>query len=259
MDARYERQAWQIQHQINQLKEERAERLRIVAEAETGLQGTPRLRDRNKFFNWLLNGELDIYERVAPQWQKRRRCSREADQLKTRLAAKETEIKSVVRQGLEHGDSWYQARMAELGRERRAQGACRELLGSIRAARKRINQAGKRDLRDEAARSAADQDAREVSKLIHAVRRHAIVANKSISSHHSFDSTDVLRLDTGFQDIEHKARVQRYKDTAALLDSIERSLDYLLRKIASRQKSVEAQMLERVENERTRFNETTSQ
>jgi hypothetical protein len=258
VEARYERQAWQIQHQINQLQEERADRLRSVAEAETSLQGTPRLRDRNKFFNSLLNGELDRLERVRPLWQKLRRGSREADRIEKRLADKETEIWSVVRRGLEHGDSWYQARMAELSREGRAQGACREMLGSIRAARKRINQADKRDPRDEASRSAADQAAREVSKLIHVVRRHAAVMSRSISSLHSFDSTDALRLDTEFQGVEHKVRVQKYKDTTALLDSIERSLDSLLRKIAPRQKSIEAQMLERVENQRRRFDETTS-
>jgi hypothetical protein len=255
VEPRYERLAWQIQHQINQLEEERAGTLRSVAEADSILQGTPRLRDRNRFFNSLLNGELDRLERVRPLWQKRRRGSREAERIEKRLADKETEIRSVVRRALEHGDSWYQARMAELSREVRARSACDQMLGSVRAARKRINRADTRAPRDEASRSAADHDAAEVSKLVHAVRRHAVVVNGM--SLHSFDTTDVMRLDTEFQAVEHKVRVQKYKDTTALLGSIEKSLDFLLHRIAPRQKSLEAQLLERVESERRRFDETT--
>jgi hypothetical protein len=256
--ARYERQAWQLQEQINQLTEKCAECQLAVDSAEASLQEKPRLRDRNRFFNWMLNGDLATYERIAPLWQDRQRNSQGVKRITAQLAAKETEIETVVRRGLE-GESEYKALAAKLDREKKAKRSCNQLIESIRAARIRISRCDRRLPRTDAVRAAVDQDAREVAELIRAVRNQAADANEKVSPYPSLDP-NATKLDTGFlgSNASRNARVKKYNEAKAALDFLERSVKTVINDIAARISDLEEQQREYVRKERAKYNDTSS-
>ncbi len=256
MDAGYERQARQLQDELKGLTEERESWRRTAERAESTLGGTPRLRDRNKFFNWLLNGELAVLERVAPLWQEVQRCAREVDRVERLLAVKKAELDTAVHWGLAEDDTGYQTLLVKADRERAVKRSCKQLLDAIRAARKRIDQASRRP-RDEASRSQVDLDVSEVASRIRAVRRHAADVDQKISSHHSFGSKHALKLDSTFPvgKGDYKARLRKYKEAKASLASLEGSVNSLLRDVAARENAVEDQRQRYVAKERARFDD----
>jgi chromosome segregation ATPase len=109
VDARNGRRAQQLQDEIKGLTEELDSWRRAEERVESTLGGTPRLCDRNRFVNSLLNGELATVEHIAPLWQERRRYSREIARVERQLAAKRNKLGTVVRRGLEADDSGYRA------------------------------------------------------------------------------------------------------------------------------------------------------
>ena len=144
MDARNGRRAQQLQDEINGLTEELDLRRGAEERVESTLGGTPRLRDRNKFVSSLLNGEVATFDRIAPLWQERRRCLREIARVERQLVAKKNKLGTVVRWGLEAGDSGYRALLAKANQEKAVKRSCQQILDAIRAARTRIDRASRR-------------------------------------------------------------------------------------------------------------------
>jgi hypothetical protein len=255
MKARYERRAWRIQKQINQLKEERAESERAIKHASASLgPKPPRLRDRNRFFHSLLNGELDVFEQTAPQWRHYRQSSRKANRINARLAAQDRKIERVIRRGMANSEV-----QGKLDREKAARRSCNELLKSIGEARRRINRTNKRNPQNDASRSAVDEEAEEVSNLISAVRRRVSDVTQKTLPHRSFDASDVVRLELEFpaSNGRHNVRRKRYKEANVLLDSLETRAKSILDDIGRREKILEDQLRLRIAKERARFDETT--
>lgn len=258
MKPRHERRIRQLRDQLDRLADEHASWVEAAERAQVDLGETPRLRDRNNFVNSLLHADRADCDRIAPLWQEYRRCSREAVRAKKRLAAGNDKLDTAIRRGAAR-DAEYQVLQAKVNRQKDARRVCKQLTEAIREARGRISQAAKRRSRDEASNVAVDQDAREVSGLIKAVRKAAVDVNQKVSPHRSFDSNYVLMLATEFPDskVDHKIRNQKYKDTLALLDSLEISVKSVLRDIAAREMSVESERRRYLDNERARFDDPT--
>jgi hypothetical protein len=257
VDAGNGRRAQQLQDEIKGLTEERDSWRRAEERVESTLDGTPRLRDRNRFVNSLLNGELATVERIGPLWQERRRCSREIARVGRQLAAKKNKLGTVVRRGLEAGDSGYRALLAKANQEKAVKRSCQQLRDAIRAARTRIKRASRRP-RNAESDSEAKLDVAEVVELIRAVRKCVVDVNEKVSALHSFDTKAALKLDTDFPvgSGQHKARIQKYEEVNVLLGSLDRSVKSLLHDAEAGEQSVEIERRRYVKTQLSRFDGT---
>lgn len=224
---------------LEQLRARHAEHLQAAA----GFETRPRLRDRNRFFNVLLSGDLDVHERTRLLWRKHRENARKAD----RISA---EIDAVARQRAE-GEAGYRALVAKAGQERSVKRSCKRMLASIRAARRRINRVRPST---EGSRSTADRDAREVSKRLSAVRRHADDLTGKLEGHRSFESGQLARLDIDFRgSTDHNERSKQYKDVKAVLGSLDKTVRSLLREATAREKTVKAKQRQYLKDGQARY------
>lgn len=239
MDARHERHARQLQERKSQVEKE---------VAEIGFERPPRRRDRNRFFNSLLNGEVAVYDEVRPRWQESRRKSREVRRLKRKLDA-------VVRRGVK-GDPAYRALSAKVAREKAAMRACSRMIDLIKQASRQLRRVHRHPPRSEAPDARVVRDTREMSKRVLAVRKHALVVNEKISPHRSLNASDVEELDTEFLDTsaEHTMRLRKYNDAKNALSSLERRVRHILSESAERERIAKNQRLLYLNKERARFN-----
>lgn len=238
MEGRHEHQARQLQEQISRLKDE---------VAEIGFERTPRLRDRNTFFNSLLHGEAAVCDEIRPRWQKFRERSREIKRL-------EKKLDRVARRGAKDTPG-YRALSAKVDREKEAMRACERMIELIRLAQGQIALVSQQDPQDEASSAWVDQCTTEATKLLHAVRTHALVVDQKISPHRSLNANDVEKLDIEIpgSDVRHHVRQRKCEATNALLDLLERNARVLLRESAERERVAKDQRLQYLEKERARF------
>jgi hypothetical protein len=206
------------------LRNRRAEHVREVERIGARIDVPPRLRDRNKFFNWLLNGELDTCERVRPQWREHLRLSREVDRLKA-------EIDAVIRRRV-MAEPGYQALVSKTNEEADLKRSCVRLLGLVREARSRVNGAGQQA---EVSKPVAVREAQEVSRRLRAVREQAEDVNTKVANRRPFGG-GLTELGLGLSgDADRKERTRRYNRVAAALDSVESTARTLVREIADRE------------------------
>jgi hypothetical protein len=228
--------------EIERLRDRRAEHVREVERIEARIELPPRWRDRNGFFNWLLNGELDTLHRVRPQWREHQRLSREVDRLKA-------EIDAVIRRRV-MAEPGYRALVAQADAEADLKRSCVRLLGLIREARSRLNGAGQQP---EAARSVAVREAQEVSRRLRAVRGQAEeVISKAVDRRPL--GLELARLGLGFAgDGDRKERMKRYTELEAALAAVERTTRTLIREIAEREDVVRAKRRQYLKDGQARY------
>ncbi len=228
--------------EVERLRNRRAEHVRDVERIGARIELPPRLRDRNKFFNWLLNGELDTYARVRPQWREHQRLSREVDRLKA-------EIEAVIRRRV-MAEPGYRALVAKTHEEADLKRSCVRLLGVIRQARSRVNGAGQQA---EVSPSEAVREAQEVARRLHAVRQQAEDVNTKVANRRPF-AASLAELGLGLPgDGDRKERTRHYDKVAASLDSVERTARTLIREIAEREDVVRAKRRQYLKDGQARY------
>jgi chromosome segregation ATPase len=252
VDAWFEDQAKALQGHINQLKEKLDEKEHEAAQ-EASL-GKPRLRDRNRFFNSLLNGELAVYEKVGPRWRGIRQLSGEIGKVKQQLAAAESKINSIILRGVRDEPEYLSLR-AGLSRAKAIRSSCAQLIDAIHKAQKSVAQAKNVRLRDETSRAAVDRHASEVYTRVQAVRNHMNNLDNILSPTRSFDAKDFMKLDFGHLDskLDNKARVAQYKSVETTLRSVEGVAKSLIGSRRAEEKEFSNQLRAYVDAERRRF------
>jgi hypothetical protein len=227
--------------EIERLRNRRAEHVREVERIETRIELPPRWRDRNRFFNSLLNGGVDTLARVRPQWREHKRLSREVDRL-------EAEIEAAIRRRV-MAEPGYRALVAQADKEASLKRSCVRLLGLVREARSRLNGAGQQP---EASKSVAVREAQEVSSRLRAVRGQAEEVN-SKAPNRPF-GPELARLGLGFAgDGDRKQRMKRYKELEASLAAVERTARSLIREIAQREDVVRAKRRQYLKDGQARY------
>lgn len=228
--------------EIERLRNRRAEHVREAERIESSIELPPRWRDRNRFFNWLLNGELDTLARIRPQWREHQRLSREADRLKA-------EIDAVIRRRV-MAEPGYRALVAQSDEEADLKRSCVRLLGLLREARSRLDGAGQQP---EAAKAVAIREAQEVARRLRAVREQAEVVNsKAVNRPFS----DLAGLGLGFSGGgDRKERMKRYTEVAASLAAVERTTRSLIREITEREGVVRAKRRQYLKDGQARYDQ----
>lgn len=257
MVSRYERQARERQDEVTRLEAELAEWRQAKTRAEANLGHKIRWRDRNRFFNALLHGELVVYEQTAPRWRKYKHARRMVARTERKLTASKKRVDAVFRRVLQDTSGW--KRLSEKVAQAKAAGVSAEqLLALIQKARTRIERAGKRRPQDAASRTLVDQDSQEVAELIRAVRKNAIALNEKVSPKLSPSLRDIAKLDMAFSgsEVDQKVRAKEYKSAKAALDSLAGEVRSLIGKITSWATGAEEELARYVKAERVRFNET---
>jgi hypothetical protein len=260
LNDRYENQAQQLQNAINQLKARRTETRQAVDRAENSLDEmkvNSRLRDRYLLILWL-GGDREICQRARSLRRKRRSGVRQLRRDEPRLAAKENEITNVVHNGLRRCDENYQRILKKQEKDKKARGSCSRMLELVGAARSRVDEAvaaARPHFRDQASRSAADQDAGDVLDRIAAVRSHATDLSRKVRHYGSLSAADIRNLGITLpgSEADYQVRLRSFKAVGVVLDSIDRTVESLLGVIAEQSKTDEDERIRLLIRERARF------
>jgi DNA repair exonuclease SbcCD ATPase subunit len=260
LKEKYENQARQLQDEINQLAAECAGTRQSVDHAEDEIEevkAKSRLRDRHKLLVWL-GGDREICARAGSLRRETRRGVRRIRRGGLRLAAKENEIITVIHNGLKQGDENYRRILARQDKGKKARESCSTMLKLAGAARSRLDEAVTSALphfRDQASRSAADMDVSEVSDRIRAVRSHAADLNRKVRHYGSLPAAEIRSLGVTLpgSDADYQVRLQGFTAARVVLDSIDKSVEYLLGVIAEQAKNDEEERIRLLRQERARF------
>ncbi len=213
---------------VELLRDKRAEHQRAADRIVAELGRWPLLRERNWFFHQLLNSDLDTYERVRPLWQQYRWYRRSARKL-------DREIGSAVHSSVVN-ESRYRELVTKAGREDQARRAVKRLRKSIRGAGRRLAQAAKGD----SSRSTMRRDARRVERGLRRVHQRVGQLPSGLS-HGTLDADVLAKLHLGFRNGDGpEERKKQYAELKAVLGSLERQANSIMREIGDRQRTIKA-------------------
>lgn len=209
--------------------EERKQRARAA-------QGPPLLRNRNRFFNGLLHGDLNTLEREDGLRQEIRRCDEQIARISSRLSALGGEVDQ-PRGEVPGDDLDRRALSAKVRRARKSRSSADHLLSVIEKTRKRIARAGRHRRRDDAGRSVVDQDAKEIARLFGDVRRAVakLTARTPSGVPVRLDSASRLFVQFSGSAVDEKVRAKEYKDATHVLDALAREVKPLRGTLAFRE------------------------
>jgi hypothetical protein len=230
---------------LDQLKERHAELLRAMA--ETGFDHhPPSLRDRNGFFNALLNGERDALEQVRPRWQEYKLNKKRATHVKA-------EIDAVVRQEVA-SEPGYRALVLKAGQEKRAKRSCKRLIESIRLARQRIVRANANPP-DTASHAVVKRGIKEVTRRLQAVQRRVGDLTENLADQHSFPSDGLTKLHIEYSRADsHEDRRKQFAEIRSVLRSLESAAKDLRQQISAREKEFRAKQRTYMKDGQRRYN-----
>jgi hypothetical protein len=203
--------------------------------AEAAL-GPPRLRDRNRFFSGLLHGDLNTLERAEGLRQEIRRSAENVVRIRAKLAALRRDIDPRPTE-MPSSDLDRKALSAKVRRETKARRSAVHLLAVIRKTRKRIDQATKHRVGDEASRSVVDQDAKEVAALLGDVRRGVakLKGRTPMGLSSNLDSDARLHVRFSGSAVDDTVRAEEYKDVTLALGALATKVEALRVKLVFRE------------------------
>jgi hypothetical protein len=227
---------------VAQLRHQRDECQRTADRIDAELGGPPPLRERNWFFHQLLNSDLDTYDRVRTLWLERRRSLRMVRKLNRRMtSAARTKVAD---------EPGYRELGTKAGQEKDVKRAGTRLLGSIRKARKRVEQAAKGD----SSHSALKRDARDIERALRAVHRNADGLPATLSRG-SLDSGELAKLRVRFRNGDApEERKKQYAELRTALGSLERTANSLVREVGEREKKFKAKQRQYMRDGQARYN-----
>lgn len=188
-------------------------------------QGPPLLRNKNRFFNGLLHGDLDTLDRETALRAEIKRCDERIDRLLNTLSTPVNGAGGLPREE-PRGDLDRRALSANVRREKKPRRSADRLLADIRTTRKRIGQASRHRARDDASRSVVDEDAKELRKLLGDVRRGVakLQARTPTGVQAKLDSVARLHVPFSGSAVDHQVRAQEYADATRALDALAREV-----------------------------------
>jgi chromosome segregation ATPase len=247
--SRNERRARERQDEVTRLEAALAEGERAKTLAKADLGGRTRWRDRNRFVNALLHGELAVYEQTAPRWRKYKHARKEVARTTRRLSAARKGLDAAFDRVIRDDRGW-KKRTGTVAAAKAVLASAERLLDLIKKARTRVEQAGRRG---HASRALVDQDSQEVAELLRAVRTDASKLNDEISP--NLRGIAKLELVLSGGEVDPKVRVRERKTAKAALDSLAREVTSAIGNLRERVGAAEEELASYVRSERVRFDE----
>jgi len=259
LDGRYERLATQIQRRINELEAERGEAEDARERATTSLEeirsGTT-WSQRSWFFSWVRN-DREAYDRMRPLRAEIRHLTHTIAERETQLRTKDAEIGQVVHDWLAKHHRGYRDLLARQEKTRAARSRCTQLRKAADVAHRRIvlaRSSARSDLRDDAARAAANRDAAEVSQQVNAVGKVLAQASHDLRAYGSLHA-HVRKLNGSFSghNADYSARVHELTAADRQFTSLGRDLTTIIGAIDEEEMTIEGQLLDIFAEARAHF------